>query len=96
VVFGTKNGIVYCLDKLTGLKIWEYKAGRAVHSSPVISNGMVYFGSDDGYLYALDLTKGTQIWRYQTTDIIRSTPTVYKQNILVGGSRLYCLKENAE
>ena len=41
------------VEELTNLK-WKFKTGESVHSSPAISDGIVYFGSDDKNLYALE------------------------------------------
>jgi uncharacterized repeat protein (TIGR01451 family) len=44
---------VYALNAVTGAKIWNYKTGDYVESSPAVANGVVYVGSDDGNVYAL-------------------------------------------
>ena len=39
----------------TGVKLWEFKTGNAVPSSPAIgSDGTVYVGSNDNKLYAIE------------------------------------------
>jgi len=55
VYFGggiSKN--VYAVDGQTGEELWRFTTGGAVHSTPVVHNGVVYVGSLDGYLYALN------------------------------------------
>ena len=38
----------------TGVKLWEFETGHAVHSSPAIGpDGTVYVGSHDKQLYAI-------------------------------------------
>jgi outer membrane protein assembly factor BamB len=55
VYFGggsSKN--VLAVDAQTGEELWSYKTEGAVHSTPVVDNGVVYVGSLDGHLYALN------------------------------------------
>jgi eukaryotic-like serine/threonine-protein kinase len=54
--------------------LWSYETGDAIHSSPVISGGMVFTGSDDGNLYALDQKTGKRRWSLQTDDAIEASP----------------------
>jgi PQQ-like domain len=48
------------LDAGTGAKLWGYKTGRWVSSSPAVVNGVVYVGSDDGKVYAFGLKRGRE------------------------------------
>jgi hypothetical protein len=40
------------LDASTGNKIWSYKTGQAVESTPSFANGVIYIGSMDNNVYA--------------------------------------------
>lgn len=41
-------------EKKAGTRLWEFKTGRYVESSPAIgSDGKVYVGSNDNKLYAI-------------------------------------------
>lgn len=54
VYFGARDHSVYCLDP-DGKKVWSYRTGDQVDSSPVLgADGVLYIGSDDGRLYAFD------------------------------------------
>lgn len=55
---------------------WKFKTGKAVKSSPIIVNGVVYIGSDDGHLYALDAATGELKWKYNAGKPVRSSPAV--------------------
>ena len=46
------EGLVYLVDLASGKKIWSYELGKAIQSSPAVSNGWVYIGCEDGSLYA--------------------------------------------
>ncbi|MCC2672135.1 MAG: PQQ-like domain, partial [Armatimonadetes bacterium] len=39
-------------DLKDGRQLWTYEIGPEIHSSPGISNGMVFVGADDGFVYA--------------------------------------------
>jgi len=62
VVYVGRNDIhldhnVYALDAKTGTKLWSYKTGSWVLSSPAVANGVAYIGSTDilgGNVSALD------------------------------------------
>jgi len=44
-------------------KLWTFKTGGKIASSPTVVNGVVYVGSWDGYEYALNATTGALAWR---------------------------------
>ena len=49
----------------TRAKIWEFKTGGDVWSSPAIgSDGTVYIGSWDNKLYAINGKTGVKLWEF--------------------------------
>ncbi|MDP9016905.1 MAG: PQQ-like beta-propeller repeat protein, partial [Candidatus Eremiobacteraeota bacterium] len=66
VYFGSGDGNVYALNRLTGALQWRYLTGGRVRSSPAVSHGVVFVGSMDGNLYALDAGRGTLRWKFKT------------------------------
>lgn len=58
---GTEDAYVYCLDRYTGEKVWEYHgkkgAGYEV-STPVVVDGHLVVSSTDGYLRVFDRYTG--------------------------------------
>ncbi len=48
-------------DKLNG----DLKLKRAITSSPLVEDGIVYFASLDSTFYALDAKSGWIVWRFQ-------------------------------
>lgn len=86
---------LYCLNKNTGAELWRFRTFNGYmgdrrydwadyyHSSPVISNGIVYFGSGNT-LYAVKISTGDIVWYYQTGDVVHTVPSVYKEKIFVG------------
>ena len=78
-------------DKLT--KLWEFKTGGPVKSSPAIVNGKVYVGSLDQKIYALDLRAGAKEWEFKTEGGVESSPLVLDGRVYAGSedSHLYSL-----
>jgi serine/threonine-protein kinase len=48
---------IFSLSARTGRRLWSYRTGSNVHSSPSVVNGVVYVGSYDNHVYAFGLKK---------------------------------------
>jgi outer membrane protein assembly factor BamB len=70
--------LVYALDFSNGKKVWTFKTGGPIESSPLVLNGKVYVGSSDNFLYALNASDGTQVWKLETGDKILGSPNWVK------------------
>ena len=62
VAFGSNNGVLYVLNKYTGLEEFTYNPGTilfnsAITSSPVINGNSLFFGDDSGHVYSLNIEK---------------------------------------
>jgi outer membrane protein assembly factor BamB/tRNA A-37 threonylcarbamoyl transferase component Bud32 len=92
VYFGTEAGDLFCID-LGGNVKWRFKAKRALTSSPVHANGIIYVGSVDTLLYALDAKSGYIIWRFRMAKATISTPFITDNYIFTGSvdSHIYCV-----
>jgi serine/threonine protein kinase len=92
VFFGTEAGDLFCVD-LGGNVKWRFKAKRALTSSPIYANGIIYIGSVDTLLYALDAKSGYIIWRFRMAKATISTPMITDNFIFTGSvdSHIYCV-----
>ena len=74
-------------------KVWDFKTGNIINSSPTIYSENIYFGSDNNNFYCLDLKKGKKIWQFKARGKIKSSPSIYKNHIYFGSCdhRVYCL-----
>src|SRR3989338_6799696 len=60
---------LFAVDAETGNEVWKFQidfiSGKLnlVHSTPAISDDIVYFGSENGYFYALAYDNGKLIWK---------------------------------
>ncbi len=83
IIVGLESGEVVSLD-LSGSLVWRFKAKRAVSSSPLEYEGLVFFGSRDWQVYALDLTRGWKVWEFRTTKPVLSSPAVGEEKVFIG------------
>ncbi len=76
VVFGSRDGKVYCLRGSDGTKIWDFQTGNqiiGVVASPTIADvdgdgaNEVLVGSADSYFYCLIGSDGVTKWVFQVT-----------------------------
>ena len=50
---GCDDGYLYAIDITSQELRWKHKAGGAIRSTIVASDGLVYFGTLDNHVYAL-------------------------------------------
>ncbi|MHB2154070.1 outer membrane protein assembly factor BamB family protein [Calditrichota bacterium GD2] len=94
VVFGAPDGSVYNIDLNNGKKIWKTGLGHEIESPVLITNDRVIVLSGDGALHVLDLGEGKVLWEKQLANArdVASAPAIYKDHLLVGLDKLYCLE----
>jgi outer membrane protein assembly factor BamB len=95
VLFGSRDGNLYALDRATGREVWRSSHGTSwVITSPAAHEGTVYAGSSDGaFVQAVDLATGAERWRYATAGTVWSSPAVAGGLVFVGSGSgtLYAL-----
>ena len=83
-----------------GIKLWEFKTGYRVHSSPAIgSDGTVYVGSSDKKLYAINGQSGEKKWEFETGAGVSSSPAIGPDGTVYVGSydnKLYAIKTDSK
>jgi len=80
----TLDGILYCLDKVSGAEVWRFEAKHPIHSSPATDGKVIVFGCDDGELYAVDFETGKLLWKFKTGRSVFATPSIYRGCIYFG------------
>lgn len=92
IFFGNEDGDFFALD-FRGQVRWRFKAKRAITSSPIVIDSIVYFGSVDTTFYALDAQSGWIIWRFRMDRPTISSPCVAENMIFTGATDniLYCI-----
>lgn len=86
VIWPTKPGKVYGVDRTTGAIVWTLKVGGPVLSSPVVVDGTLILGDATGTLRAWTLSspEPTLKWEVKLSGNIESTPAVWNGRIYVG------------
>lgn len=98
IYFGNEAGDFICLD-YRGQSKWHFRAKRAVTSSPIVTQGIVFFTSVDSSVYALDAKSGWVVWRFRMMKGSISSPTRMGNYIYFGSAdgNIYCLEgDNAK
>ena len=97
-----ETGGIFCIDTITGIKIWDFETQGIVSSTPVVYNGNVYVlttcsDTSEGYLYCIDAETGIKQWDYMYTNLM-TTPTIENDNLFItiadpytNYSKLLCL-----
>ncbi len=84
VIFGSRDGGVYALDRWTGEVEWRYVAGDGVGASPVVAGGSVVGADYKGNVFCLDRKTGVPLWTRTLPAKVVSTPCVAGGEVLVG------------
>jgi len=96
VIFGCKDGYLYCYTLSRGRLLWKFRAGAEVNSPIVEKNGKIIFGSKGGYIFAVSLD-GDELWRRLLSGPILSRPEIIDETVLVTnyGKELVALELNS-
>jgi polyvinyl alcohol dehydrogenase (cytochrome) len=71
---GSRNGVMYALDKDTGCLVWAFEADAGTRSTPVVARSpgaagsTVYFADAHAQVYALDAASGTLRWKVKVEE----------------------------
>jgi polyvinyl alcohol dehydrogenase (cytochrome) len=72
VFVGSRNGVMYSLDRQTGCLVWAFEADAGTRSTPVVvqagNAATVYFGDSHAQVYALDAGTGTLKWKVKVEE----------------------------
>lgn len=95
VITGNHNKFLYCFNKNTGAKVWEYNSGSRIEASPVIGGNKVVVANMRGDLVLLNLSDGKVIWEYEVGSQIIGNPAVAGGCIFTGAydGNIYCFGE---
>jgi outer membrane protein assembly factor BamB/calcineurin-like phosphoesterase family protein len=84
-VVGTDtDGWIFALDRANGKKIWGYRTGGKIYSTPAAADGFVVAASTDTYIYCLK--GGRLVWRFETGKPDVAAPVIADGRVYIGGS----------
>lgn len=92
VYFGSGDGSVYAVNRVTGQLVWKFVTGDVVHSTPSIAGDNLYIGSFDGFVYCLNKRSGRLIWKFKSVGQeyfpkgeMNGSPLAAGNNVYIGG-----------
>lgn len=93
VIFGSKDGALYALNKNTGVIVWKYNTAGEVLSSASANKEQIVFSSTDGNIYSVTQKHGARKWLHLTTSKINTNPVVFNDKVFFGDAdgNFYCL-----
>jgi PGF-pre-PGF domain-containing protein len=93
VVFGTHEEKLRALNASTGAIEWSVQTRNLFHSSPSITEDVVYVGTGSlegsgshGNVLAVDLHTGAEVWREPTAGYVISSPAIADETLYIGSS----------
>ena len=92
IVFADEDGKLFCLDKVTGLVKWQFKADDKVLTAPAINTDSVFCCSENGWVYILDLADGKIKWKYLVGEDMTEPIYISGKTLLFtdNSGRVYC------
>jgi outer membrane protein assembly factor BamB len=88
IIWPTKPGTVYGLDRATGATRWTVELPPPLMGSPAIVDGVWLQGDCNGFLHAFDVSdtdrQPRELWSVELGGCIEATPAVWKGRIYVG------------
>ncbi len=101
VVFGSRDGHVYCLGTMDGHLKWKIDLGAPVVSSPAVTPAAIYAATQNGHIYSLSTSSGEMLWEFNTRTFnqnieLYSSPAIANGMLYIGSSDRYifCLSSD--
>ncbi|MBS1512079.1 MAG: PQQ-binding-like beta-propeller repeat protein [Bacteroidetes bacterium] len=95
IIFGARDGFLYCLDAITGKALWTVDHHISwIISTVAIKDSFVVTGTSDGrFVQAVNLNTGKEIWKYHTPLATWSSPLIQNNRVYEGcyDGQLFCL-----
>lgn len=103
VYFGSSDGLLYCLNKMTGDLLWKYQTKGALTGAPALAGTSVYIAGRDNFVYHLDSGSGILKWKFEMQsglpdyhagwDYFSPAPIVHEHKVFIGSAdgNLYAL-----
>ncbi|MGC3969261.1 MAG: PQQ-binding-like beta-propeller repeat protein [Pirellulales bacterium] len=62
VFSASRSGTIYCLDEVSGLDIWQLRAGQSISQPLIAVDGALYAVTETGEMMRVDPLAGRQLW----------------------------------
>lgn len=93
VIFGSKDGALYALNKQTGSTLWKYNTAGEILTSAAANKEQIVFSSTDGNIYSVHQKHGSRKWLHLANYKINTNPVVFHDKVFFGDAdgNFYCL-----
>lgn len=90
---GSFDGYLHAVQADSGYRMWRFRTGRPIISSPIVEGNLVYFGVTDGLFYAVNTQTGKDKWKFKADAPIVGSPLIHNEDVYFGDSEgnFYCL-----
>ncbi|MSQ93247.1 MAG: serine/threonine protein kinase [Gemmataceae bacterium] len=85
VFVGDEDGMFYCVDAITGKKIWDFETAGEITGGANFDGDKVLFGSHDSTLYCLSIKSKELLWKVKTEGPVNGSAVVAKGQTFVAG-----------
>jgi len=92
VYFQSNNGIIRCLNYLTGEEIWRTDLNCYGVNSLAFDNGVLISGNQNGAIYAIEYSSGVILWKKFLKDKIFSNPVINNNYVYISTFKGYLYK----
>lgn len=84
VVFGSYDMRIYCLDAVSGRKIWSFATANYINGAPAVTPLGIVFGGCDGFLRLLSGADGTEIRSLDLGSYLGGSPAADGKRAFMG------------
>ena len=85
VYIGSRDKSLHAIQRSDATRVWTFKTGGRVESSPIAFDDGIVFGSSDGRLYAANPADGTELWRLDLGEDLTASPVYAQGRIIIAG-----------
>lgn len=76
VFVSTLSGTLEAFEAATGRTLWSAKFGDACHSSPLVTDDLIWVGSSDEFLYGVDRRTGSVVRKVKLSGPVYASPAL--------------------
>jgi outer membrane protein assembly factor BamB/predicted phosphodiesterase len=82
-IIGTDtDGWLFALDRKSGKRVWDFRTGGKIYSTPAVSGDLVVVASTDRSIYCVK--GGKLVWKYETGKPVVAAPLISKGVVYIG------------
>ncbi len=89
VIFGSNDGVLHAIDKISGKIIWSYTTENQIAGSANVwttgTRSGIIVGSYDYFLHCVEPATGKLLWKVETENYVNGTPSISNGKIVFGG-----------